>query len=255
MKLRSGDFGLVAAGRNLEKPDWPVDYVAASPSGNLVNRLDNPNRGTAGYMDATYKDFRFMASMNQWETSYVIPDSIPTRGRAFGVSHWDKTFLNLGYDKQVTERWRTTANVTSSQSQFDTTSWPTIERDSSETLAEWTNIIVLSERSRLALGGLADWIQGTESNPQSGAVWSDGSRIDCGFYAQMDYQLWSTLKVIGGAQANKIENLDWNLVPRAGVIWYPAPRINVKALYGEAFRAEYQRNLSESPCLERQSGR
>jgi outer membrane receptor for ferrienterochelin and colicins len=237
VKLRSGDFGLVAAGRNLEKPEWPVDYVAASPGGNLVNRLDNPNRGTAGYMDATYKDFSFMASMNQWETSYVIPDSIPVFGAAFGVSRWDKTFLNMGYDKQVAEGWRTTANVTSSRSQFDTSSWPHIERDSSETLVEWTNFVVLSERSKLTLGGLADWIQGTESDPRSGAVWSEGSRFDYSFYTQIDYQLQGNVKVIGGAQANKIENLDWDLVPRGGIIWYPTPCVNVKALYGEAFRA------------------
>ncbi len=45
------------------------------------------------------------------------------------------------------------------------------------------------------------------------------------------------MKLIGGFQANKIQNVDFNVVPRAGVIWSPVSRINVKALYGQSFRA------------------
>jgi outer membrane receptor for ferrienterochelin and colicins len=234
--VRSDDFGFIAAGQNLVKADWPVDYAAASPSGPLVNRIDNPNDGTGGFLETTYKDFSFMASHNQWETSYLIPDYMPFF-RAFGLSHWEKTFLNLGYDKKVTDRWRTTANIGYSRSQFDTSAWPSTQRDSSETLLEWTNFVTLSGKSTLTVGGLADWVEGTESDPLSGTLWSKGNRFDYGFYAQVDYQLLKNLKAIGGAQANKIENIHWDIVPRAGLIWYPAARINVKALYGQAFRA------------------
>lgn len=44
-------------------------------------------------------------------------------------------------------------------------------------------------------------------------------------------------KLIGGFQANKVGNIDLDIVPRAGLIWYPVSRINVKALYSQAFRA------------------
>lgn len=45
------------------------------------------------------------------------------------------------------------------------------------------------------------------------------------------------MKLIGGFQANKIGGLTLDIVPRGGVIWSPATRWNVKALYGQAFRA------------------
>lgn len=45
------------------------------------------------------------------------------------------------------------------------------------------------------------------------------------------------MKLIGGFQANKIGDLKLDVVPRAGVIWSPASRFGVKALYSEAFRA------------------
>ncbi len=45
------------------------------------------------------------------------------------------------------------------------------------------------------------------------------------------------MKLIGGFQANKIGSLALDVVPRGGVIWSPATRWNVKALYGQAFRA------------------
>ncbi len=137
--------------------------------------------------------------------------------RAFGLSHWEKTFLNLGYAKKVTDRWRTTANITYSRSQFDTSSWPSTQRDSSETLLEWTNFITLPGKSTLTAGGLVDWVEGTELDPLSGTLWSKGSRFDYGFYAQVDYPVLDNLKAIAGAQANKIENIDWDIVPRAGL--------------------------------------
>jgi outer membrane receptor protein involved in Fe transport len=53
----------------------------------------------------------------------------------------------------------------------------------------------------------------------------------------MDYHLLESLKLIGGLQANKSENIKMNVVPRIGMIWYLASRFSVKALYSEAFRA------------------
>ena len=41
-----------------------------------------------------------------------------------------------------------------------------------------------------------------------------------------------------------MENIDLNLVPRVGAIWYPVERVNVKALYSEAFRAPSINELS-----------
>ena len=66
---------------------------------------------------------------------------------------------------------------------------------------------------------------------------SDGQRSGSAGYAQIDHRLTDNVKLIGGFQANKIGSLALDVVPRGGVIWSPATRWNVKALYGQAFRA------------------
>jgi outer membrane receptor protein involved in Fe transport len=70
-------------------------------------------------------------------------------------------------------------------------------------------------------------------------TWEDlhPNRDSGAFYAQLDHQTLDSLKLIGGVQVNAIENIDPDVVPRGGVIWRPIDHINVKGLYGEAFRA------------------
>lgn len=233
---RSQELGIIVAGRYLHKPDWSVKYSGASDGGIITRSMRIPNNGTGTYLGINYKDFAVMLGYNRWETAYFIPDFMYLVD-AFGVSRWERTFLNLRYDTKFNDNWQASVNLTLTQSRFDVDSWPHISRDSSETLLEWTNFVDLSERSKLTFGGFVAGIKGIETDPTSGTVWSEGSRADMGFYAQMDYLLSKGLKVIGGTQANKIEYLDWDLVPRAGIIWYPIRNINVKALYGQAFRA------------------
>ena len=100
-----------------------------------------------------------------------------------------------------------------------------------------TNFIKLSDKSKLILGGLFNHIEGTEYAPGIVLPISDGKRNAYALYAQVDYGFTENLKAIGGLQLNKIENIDLDLVPRIGLIWSPIARINVKALYGQAFRA------------------
>jgi len=236
LKLKSGDLGVIVAGRYLQKSDWPVDYVAASNGGTVVGSMRIPNKGTGAYLGMSYRDLSLMLAHNDWETAYFIPDFM-AMFPCFGVSHWEKTFLNLGYDKDLTTAWRTAVNITFTRSGFEVSSWPNIKRDSSETLLEWTNFLTFSSRSKLAVGGTICWLEGIETDCTSGAIWSDGSRADVGLYAQIDYLLTDSIKLVGGAQANKIQGLAWDLVPRVGMIWYPSEHINVKAFYGQAFRA------------------
>ena len=63
-----------------------------------------------------------------------------------------------------------------------------------------------------------------------------GNRPAGGFYAQLDHQLLSTVKLVGGFQSNKFAGIPFSTVPRGGVIWSPSHTVSIKALYGEAFR-------------------
>lgn len=91
----------------------------------------------------------------------------------------------------------------------------------------------------MTFGTLYNHIQGKETyfGVSPGILISDSARSGGAFYAQREHRLWDGLKLIGGFQAMKIGNIAVNVVPRAGVLWTPAPRVTVKALYGKAFRA------------------
>jgi outer membrane receptor protein involved in Fe transport len=237
-KYRAGEFNLLAAARYFEKADWPMNYVSpgAGGVGTIVTPITVPNKGVGAFLDASYKEWSLMASFDEWKNAYFIPD-FEFLFPSIGMAKWDKFFSNLGYDKEVTDHWRTTVNLTATRSQFRTDLFPYVKRDSYEALLEWANFITLCEKSKLTLGGLATKLGGSEWDTSTGTRTSSGQRLDFGLYGQVDYQVWKNLKVIAGAQANKIENINWDVVPRGGVIWYPVPRLNVKALYGMAYRA------------------
>jgi outer membrane receptor for ferrienterochelin and colicin len=248
--VKLGDLYIMAAAQYLEKADWPINYVSAGPGGNIVDPIDVPNFGGGAYLGANYHDFSVMAAYNDWTTAYFIPDFESIFPPSHGDAHWRKIFSNFGYDTDVNQYWRTSANLTYTRSLFDTSlsAFPGVERDSYEALIEWANFITLSDKSRLTLGGVGTRIEGSEFG--NGVQTSKGSRWDAGFYGQVDYQILKSLKVIAGAQANKIENLDWDVVPRGGVIWYPIPQLTFKALYGQAFRApSINENHLDNPGL------
>ncbi|HEY0945292.1 MAG TPA: TonB-dependent receptor [Opitutaceae bacterium] len=234
--LKSGDFGLLAAVRVLDKPDWETYYRAPGIGHAIVERVTIPNEAVGAFLKAQFKALSFTAAYNQWETAYFVPDYM-FLFPAFGVTHWDKLFTNLGYDEQLTDNWRTTANLTYTRSTLDTSSWPFTERDSNDMVAEWTNFLNVADRTRLTFGGLYSRASGNEGPVGGGPRFSDASRSGYAVYGQVDHQFTPALKGIAGVQANKIENIDLDIVPRAGLIWYPAPRVNVKALYSSAFRA------------------
>lgn len=235
VKIKAGELSFVAAGNYNKKPDWDVKYEAASPMGGTVTKNHTiPNEGTGFYVGANYKGLSFMGAYNQWETSYFVTDYLWLFD-GFGNVTWKKTFGNLGYDTPITDSWNTSINVTYSHSKLDMTSWPKSSRNSNEVVLEWTNFLTLSSKSKLIFGGLYNQIKGTEK--ADGITTTDAQRSAYGLYAQIDYNFLENLKAIGGVQLNKIENIDLGFVPRIGFIWYPAPRINVKALYSQAFRA------------------
>jgi outer membrane receptor protein involved in Fe transport len=182
-----------------------------------------------------YKKLRFMSSFAKWENHFFIADYafvFPS----YGTADWEKWFGDLGYGLRISDKWNMDINTTYTRSTFETSSWPNTSRDSYEFVAECANFINPTEKLGIVFGGLYNYFSGDEHVLNMGKV-SDGNRFSVGVYSQADYRLLKTVKLIGGMQANKVENIDLNIVPRGGVIWYPIERVNLKALYGQAFRA------------------
>lgn len=243
--FKMGDLSIVAAGRYYEKTEWETpfktSYWVSIPDPPFYVAMDTtinvsiPDKGPGAYLGVNYKGLSLMSSYNQWKTYYFSGSSI-----------WEvelkKYFTNLGYNQKVSENWDMDFNVTYAHS--DLNGELISKRSCYNLVAEWTNSITLTTKTKLVIGGLYNKNSGEESSLLEnypaipiGTVVSEGDVNSLASYAQIDYRLFESLKLIGGMQANKVENIKLNVVPRAGLIWYPVSRFNVKALYSEAFRA------------------
>jgi outer membrane receptor for ferrienterochelin and colicins len=255
--VKLGELGIVVAGRHLKK-DWEIGST------------EIPDKGPGAYLGVNYKSLSIMSTYNSWTSS-------ATSAGMGGESQWERVFTNLGYNLKVNDKWNMDFNTTYTQTDDDLAA---PRKKSYNVVGEWTNFITISDKSKLVIGGLFNKIHGRETMsgsivsggvPTSGAdsnpsgnvqvqgatsqaassenVIAEGRKNNYAFYAQVDYRLRENLKLIGGTQVNKPENIKINIVPRAGVIWYPVPRINVKALYSSAFRAPSISELYLNPGI------
>jgi outer membrane receptor for ferrienterochelin and colicin len=229
VSFQRGDLSIVGAGQYHQNPVW--DTPVWSGYGGLQNEAI-PNRSQGAYLGVNYKGLSFMSSFTDWNTDYIEG--------AVGDARWRRGFANLGYALKATAKWDMNFDITYSRTTLNAVqSIPFISRDSSEAVFEWSNKVTLTKRDRLTFGALYNHQQGHELFYASAtpSLISHGSRPGEAAYVQLDHELLSSVKLIGGLQANKIGNLSLNVVPRAGVIWSPNTRFSVKALYSEAYRA------------------
>ncbi len=244
INIKNGDLNVVVSGRYLKKADWESNYLFNNTATNQVDNLkiDESDKGTGAYLGANYKGLSLTAAYADWQNWYQFNGAI-------GPNKWNKSFANLGYNHKVFEQWNSDLNVTYTNSKMDGSgSAPFVKRNSNDIVAEWTNFIDLSKKSKLIIGGLFNSRNGKETNYATGTpiTSSDSSQTGFQLYAQMDYRLLKSLKLIGGFQVNKMKAMDAGLVPRIGLIWYPISRINVKALYSSAYRVPSINELSLS---------
>ena len=250
--LKVGDLVITAAGRYLKKQDFETNYQALNffdPMNPIDTALTIPDESHALFFDAAYKGLRFTSSYNKYRTT--------TFSQGFAdLSNWSKLFNNLGYEWNVKDNWAVDFNVTYNYATFESENYPGNTRKSNDLVAEITNRINLGEKSTLVVGGLYNYIKGSEDAPIYlfspdfteftivDSTVSDMSRSSYALYSQLDFWAADNLKLIGGFQANKVRDYNLNIVPRAGFIWYPVERINIKGLYGQAFRAASVNELS-----------
>jgi outer membrane cobalamin receptor len=238
--IKANDFSLMVAAKYLKKAGWQSSYTFQDAARVFSISHEIPSNATGTSIDARYRNLRLMASVDQSVSSYFIPPF-----QVAGDVRWRQVFADAGYVLTVRPGWTMNLNVTYNQSLFDVTdgTFPNIARNSHELLGEWTSFVKLSGKSKLVVGGTAADTTGRERIVGTPIVVSDGARSSYAGYVQADYQLLKTVKVNGGFQANKIGKGDVTVVPRTGLIWNPTPKVAVKVLYGQAFRAPYINEL------------
>ncbi|MGA9643345.1 MAG: TonB-dependent receptor [Terriglobales bacterium] len=235
---KRGDFSMVGASQIHEAPDWNLVYLVPPP---LQHNPDAPpeppfhdtylvDRGTGDYVGMNYKGLSFMSAFTEWQSTAFVQGAV-------GETRQTRDFADLGYEHKVRDNWDMNFNGTYTRTTFMTFAYPYTDRDSKEFVAEWTNLITLTSKDRLTAGILFSRISGTEvASIDHSAEDAGGNRPAGGFYAQLDHQLLSTVKLVGGFQSNKFAGIPFSTVPRGGVIWSPSHTVSIKALYGEAFR-------------------
>ncbi len=231
--VQSSGLSVVGAVRYLKKADWDVKYVhSPSPGTTTTYDVTIPNHGASAFLSLDYKGLKLTSSYNQWETQNFVRGNL-------GQTKWNKFYTNLGYGMEVNDNWNMDFNLSITPAKLKTVGYPFIERTSNDMVAEWTNFVSLGEKSKLIFGGVFNKIKGQEVYlaTEPSTTISDEEKFNLGIYAQLNYAVLDNLKFIGGLQANKVENVDLDIVPRAGLIWYPVSSLNVKAIYSQAFRA------------------
>jgi outer membrane receptor for ferrienterochelin and colicins len=236
--LRCGELSIIGAAQLHRKPEWRTSYVypfegdPLAPPVPTVQQIAIRDRSNGAYIGLDYRRLRFMSSFTDWQTAAFVRGTV-------GENRWRRGFADVGYSMTPRRNWDTSVNLTFTRNTFDIDEFPNISRDSNEIVLELTNSVKATSRDKVTFGALFNRITGEEIYYGLGfpIPISDGHRAAAAAYMQLDHRLTSDVKLIGGFQANKIEGLDLSVVPRAGVIWSPVTRVNVKALYGKAFRA------------------
>jgi outer membrane receptor protein involved in Fe transport len=231
--FEKGALSIVEGGQYHNWPDWNITEKAVSASGavtgqNAILRDD----GTGAYLGINYKGLSFMSSYTGQEAPSFVRGIV-------GDTRLKRGFSNLGYSLKASAKWRMTFDITYSRSVMDAPDYPTIHRDSYEGDLEWTNFVTFSENDRLTFGTVYNHIEGLETyfGVTPNLIDARGSRNAGEGYIQFEHRLTDSLKLIGGAQANKIGAIAVNVVPRGGVLWNPSSHITAKILYGGAYNA------------------
>lgn len=251
--IKRGDLEITAAAQMHQSPDWQVDYRTplslASGTGQgplpAAENVEIPDRSIGAYLGMNYKGLSLMSSVTEWRSAYFA-------GGGSGLIRWRRGFADLGYALKASSRWDMNFNLTYTRTGLNSSAGLPVGRDSSDSVAEWSNTVQATVRDQITFGALFNYAQGQERflAPSPGFVSSEGSQAGPAFYAQVDHRLTDTIDLIGGLQIDKIESVPVAVLPRAGLIWRPANHWRVKALYGDAFRApSINERLIQTPFL------
>jgi len=249
-----GTSGLTPAKQNT------IKMYEESLGGNLNLSYGNIKLLT-NYMHTTQAN---MGSFPMWLNSTAGSD------KALDFNTTVNRFLaDIGYEKELTKHWRSTFNVTynSMYREKKIAYLPNIGEDarSNDYLVELTNYIKPLPNMNLIIGGLTNTQTGKAytytkiANPESPLGYDvinpfDRSIINTSpyqtvqsynqtwwsIYAQGDYTIGKFVKIIAGAQGNKVTENNLYIAPRIGSIFYTSASTGIKVLYGKAFRSPTQ---------------
>lgn len=238
------------------------------------NTIKMYEESLGGNLNLSYGDIKLLT--NYMHTTQANMGSFPmwlngTAGtdEALDFSTTVNRFLaDIGYEKAFTKNWRTTINATynSMHREKGIPYLPNLREDarSNDYVLELTNYIKPLSNMNLIIGGLTNTQTGKAytytkvNNPESPLGYDvinpfqsivnttpyqtvqSYNQTWWSIYAQGDYTIGKVVKLIAGAQGNKVTGNDLYIAPRIGSIFYTSASTGIKVLYGKAFRSPTQ---------------
>jgi len=139
-------------------------------------------------------------------------------------------FVDVGYARKVGDKLAVNANLTINRHFMDLEDGDVLNAE--DFLLEISSNIHPCKESNIVVGSIV------EKDNYWGDLFYDGSTLISSIYAQADYKM-GKVKLIGGVQYNKIENIKGNFSPRFGIVSSISDKIGMKLLYSKAFRKAY----------------
>ena len=250
LAMRSGDLQLlVGLSQFTDKgPTYSFeDYNPTPGSGDF-------GRHTLGAVaHLSYKGLTFNAFHGNFDPKTLdgLGEAWPVRTKMQEIT----THADFGYSAEINSMLSLGANLTYNKTSWYTGDWTSVPDPTLPGAALTDGQAVLFEGNArikpmegfnlvLGIGGEKSTWGGESKEPMTpGGLVTHGDQTSSFIYVQADYRI-AMVKLIGGMQYNKIQDVKGNLSPRLGVIVDFTPELGAKVLYSTAFRKGYRQETN-----------
>jgi outer membrane receptor for ferrienterochelin and colicins len=218
---------------------WDFQAVTARPgSPNLPIDKKWGQKNIGIVTDLAYKGLTFSGfyAKNTQDILGILPYATFA-----GKNKDDRLFLNLGYTYKLSRTWDASLNVSHDGTKLtlnDEAAIPPDKHSCADYLGELTVGGEVIDNLNLIVGGVLDSRNKNVVGPTD-AIKNPYHQIQLSAYVQTDYRPVDELKLIIGAQMNKPEHKNWDMVPRFGAIYNFTKEMGLKTLYSQAFRSPW----------------
>lgn len=221
----SQDWSMIVGARYLDSDGWDMAFTDFLGTSDTFKTEDEDLGAT---VVANYKNFSLNGFYGRTQQNALQPSGL------YPVRRSDNTngMVDLGYQHRVGGGWMTRYNVT--YNHFD---MGDVAISSDDFLGEVTLEGSVGEDLRLLFGTTYEDqnVAFSENELAFQQALKDSKQL-FSVYGQADYQASDWLKLVGGFQYNKPQDLSGRVSPRLGIIGNFENGWGFKLLYGEAFR-------------------
>jgi|WetSurMetagenome_2_1015567.scaffolds.fasta_scaffold28516_2 outer membrane receptor for ferrienterochelin and colicins len=226
--------------KTFKEKGWTFSGIGEdNKSGSKLYFEDNLGVFALGeYKDFTLNTLFVKSKENRWGAS-------PIWTKGDNVVQDARIFMDLAYKKHYSHIWKSQYNLTFNRDLIHFDSSPNITAIPTKDLTlEMTHFLEYNKWQGV-FGATAQSMSGEAMvYDQTGKFMSVNTSAYhekwFSLYAQGRYRWTEDFKIFFGGQAIKPEGVNWNFVPRVGIIYQINKELGTKLLYSKAFRAAFQ---------------